>query len=108
MSLVAENIYDGRNNISLVTFKEDGTPIDFSGATRFLLTLGATIIDTAIDAGSITTTVNQGQLRFDLGGLSIPAGSEFATLVVFDPAHTDGQVIVCASDKKLSFESKVC
>lgn len=104
-----EEIFPSRDNVSLVLFKQGGTAIDFSVATRFLMTLGTDTVDTAIDATAITITATTGELQFDLGTLGLTStGKQFATLVVFDPAHTNGQVIACEADENLSFTMKEC
>lgn len=105
----AESIFPSRDNLALVLFKQDDVAIDFSAATRFLLTFGSDTIDTAIDPTAIVITVVPGQLQFDLGNLTLAStGLQHATLIVFDSAHPNGQVIACIEDKLLSFTIKEC
>lgn len=113
MISVVEPIFVPYDNVSLVEFthvvQEVEQLIDFSNATRFILTLGVTTIDTDIDTGAIVATANQGELKFDLAQLTLPATlREAATLVAFDPTHPAGQLIVCAADKLLIFEVQSC
>lgn len=110
MATIAEKVYQGRDNISLVLFKDSTTnaAIDFSTATRFVLTLGASVVDTDIDSAAIVTTAVVGELQFDLGNLSLPLGMQYATLTVYDPAHPNGQIIVCAPEQALSFDVVDC
>ena len=105
----SEKIFPNRDNIALVLFKQGGVAIDFSTATRFVMTIGTDVIDTDIDSDAITTTATQGELQFKLGTLSLTfTGKKFATLIVYDPAHTNGQTIACIEDEKLSFEMAEC
>jgi len=103
-----EIVYDTRNNVALVAFKEGATAIDFASATRFILVLGSNIVDTAITATAITATATTGELKFDLGQLSLPVGNYAATLTVFDPVHPQGQVLACSDDKLLIFKVRSC
>lgn len=110
MTTITEKVYQGRDNISLVLFKDSATgiAIDFSTATRYVLTLGVSIVDTDISSTAIVTTAVDGELQFDLGDLSLPLGMQYATLTVYDPAHSNGQVIVCAPEQVLSFDVVSC
>jgi hypothetical protein len=104
-----EEIFPTRDNVSLVLFKQGGVAIDFSLATRFVLSFGTDTIDTAIDAGTITTTATTGELEFDLGQLTLTStGKQYATLIVFDINHQNGQVLACEADENLSFTIKEC
>lgn len=110
MATIEETVYQGRDNVNLVLFTEgdDSTPVDFTAATRFLLNLGSAVVDTDITATSIETTLVAGELKFDLGNLSLPVGFQYADLIVFDPAHPNGQSLSCPSDKVLSFDVVDC
>ncbi|MCK4705142.1 MAG: hypothetical protein KAT90_06660 [Gammaproteobacteria bacterium] len=110
MAEVTEIVYQGRGNVNLVLFKEgvNNTPVDFTASTRFVLTLGSDVVDTDIASGSITTTAVAGELKFDLGLLGLTIGMKYASLVVFDPAHPEGQVLSCPISKNLSFNVVDC
>lgn len=104
-----ESIFPPYDNVAIVLFKLDNKTIDFSMATRFLLIFGTDTVDTAIDPTAITTTLIEGELKFKLGGLVLTsAGLQQATLVVFDSANPNGQLITCNGDNILSFDIKAC
>ena len=109
LSAVQEIVsYVNRDNTSLVTFQQDGTAIDFSTATRFILKLGTTELDTDTDPTLITTTSTIGQLQFDLGDSGVSAQEYMASLIVYDPAHPNGQVLVCSSENKFRVIVRDC
>ncbi len=107
-SVVIEQFYPPYDNVALVVFKEDGAEIDFSSATRFIATFGDLTLDTDVTADSIETTLNQGELKFDLSSLVLVAGQFGVTLVVEDPLHLNGQLITCDNNKNLIFDIKSC
>lgn len=95
-----ETVYKLRDNPNTVTFSEDGVLIDFSAATRMVLSFEGSVVvaDTGVDATLIDWSAGSGVVEFNINGIDIEAGSElFATLVVYDPLHVDGQVIVSGS-----------
>lgn len=69
---------------------------DFGDATRFTLTIDIDgtpmVIDTDDDPGVIADAGN-GELTFDLGALSIPAGKYIGDLRVFNPEYTTGYLL---------------
>ncbi len=108
MTRIIEVVYDNRDNSASILFSLGGTPIDFSAATRFLLTVGAVTVDTDTSPTAITTTATTGELEFLLGQEGLPVGKTNASLIVFDPGHTNGQVLACDSDASLAFSVVEC
>ena len=102
-----ETVYNQRNNPNTVQFlREDGAPLDFSSATRMVLKFKGSIIqaDTDIDASLIDFSTGNGDVIFNINGLGLPDCSVFgASLIVYDPAHVDGQIIVHAKESSLFF-----
>ena len=107
-----EIVYKDRNNPNSVIFKEDGEPIDFNNpvaATRMVLSFkGETVIaDTNVDSSLIdwaSVELETGEVVFNLNGLDITSNKYlFSTLVVYDPAHLDGQILVHIKDGLLKF-----
>ncbi len=119
-----EIVYKGSDNPNTVTFKEDGAAIDFSAATRMTLELSGlgVVADSAVDAALMTWALSfdkQGnpindangdqywEVEFNLNDLDIAPDTYRATVKVYDPLHTDGQVVVhmdeIAMDKSLQF-----
>ncbi len=108
MARIIEVVYDNFDNAVLLLFKLDGDPIDFSAATRFVLMVGTVTVDTDISPGSITTTATTGELEFLLGDQDLPIGRTDVTLVVYDPAHTNGQILTCSEEQALTVDVKEC
>lgn len=105
--MTTEIIYLSHGNIkSLILYRQrytDPAPVpipldEMDTITRMTLTLGTTLIDSdngasdPIQWGSKPGYV-AGEIRLDLGGLTIPPGSyKNAWLVVYDPTITTGNV----------------
>lgn len=112
MSVLVEIVYPGADNVSLVTFKQRSdedetlTAINFTNATRFVLTLGSLVVDDSLEVEISKADAVNGQLQFDLSGQTIPDGEQYATLRVYDPAHTNGQIVVHADDEILMFKAR--
>jgi hypothetical protein len=103
---VIETVYKNRDNPNTVTFKEDGAAIDFSAATRMVLSFkgSAVVADTSVDGSLIDWSQGNGVVEFNINDIGITGGCSYsATLVVYDPAHTDGQVIVHEDSQSLIF-----
>lgn len=109
-AIVKEIVYNTNDNTAIVLFEKPSGPIDFSTATRFLMTDGVNTIDTDIDATAIVATATLGELLFTLGTLSpnLTIGKRAVTIKAFDPVHPNGQVLVCLDDKTLFFNIKAC
>jgi len=106
---MTETVYIDRDNVSTVLFKSNDVAIDFSAATRFLLILDATVIDSNVLPSVITTTLTLGQIQFKLGDVAIPAGTYNVKFIVYDGLHPNGQVILCEEDGQiLTFIVKAC
>ena len=101
-----EYVYKNRNNPNIVQFALDGAAIDFTAVTRMVLSFDESdtiIADTDLDA-SLMTWDASGNVTFNLWTLDLPDGfSSAATLIAYDPAHLDGQVIVHDSQHDLAF-----
>ena len=105
-----ETVYLNRDNPISVEFKEDGSLIDFSAATRMVLSFAGSLVvaDTNSNPALIDWSIGSGVVEFNLNDLAIADGELLhATLVVYDPLHTDGQVLIHYSSKKLILEFKV-
>lgn len=104
-----ERVYLNRDNTNVVSFKEDGASIDFTLVTRYLVKFGDQSVeaDTDVDS-SLVTDLGNGQLEFSFGGLALPEGVYGATVMIFDPAHPNGQVLTCEDDNKLQFQVVDC
>ena len=106
MSINTEYVFAGKNNEFKILIELDNVPIDFTGATRYVLTLTNVendqeiIIDTDINAGAIIGD-EVGVVTFDIGLLvnDTQAGLYNSALCVFDVSHVEGQVMIdyCAS-----------
>lgn len=100
-------VYRGRDNkveTQFLQYSETArkhVPIDFSTTTRMVLTFpGVTpviVFDSAVLPGVITWDA-QGNVTFDITGYALPVGVYRASLVAYDPANTDGLVIVDAAE----------
>lgn len=100
-----ETVYKLRNGINTVNFADEDGPIGFTSATRAVLKFkGSTVTaDTDIDPALIDYSQGSGDVVFSLGGLDIPEGEYAASLIIYDPSHTDGQAIVHADQNQLFF-----
>lgn len=96
-------VYKGRDNVAKTGFAHyaqntrKAEPLDFSSATRMVLVF--TDVSPQILFDSMTTPAvfdwseGAGVVYFDLNDYSIPVGTYDAELVVYDQAHTNGQVV---------------
>lgn len=101
-----ETVYLGHDNPNTVVLNHDGSPIDFSAVTRVVCEFEDSTVeaDTDVDANLIDWSLGNGQLVFRFNDLSIPAGIYLVTLLVFDPAHPDGQVLAHPKGAELRFK----
>jgi hypothetical protein len=91
-----EVVHIDRDNPNTIIVYQDGVVIDFSAATRMVLSLvGSSVVaDTNIDSSLINWSLGDGRIKFNLNGLGVSSNTEhFGTLVVYDPAHSNGQVV---------------
>lgn len=108
MTPIHERVYIGRDNYSDVEFSQGRnrpSPIDLSEVTRMVLTLTPgeitdavpeIVVDSDVDADSIDwETTGAGIVRFSLGDVAGVDNQQYnASLVMYDAAHTDGQVLI--------------
>lgn len=98
---MTEPVYISRDNVASKVFHEDkldgngAQSIDFTAATRMTLELigKSFTVDSDTHAGAIDWSAGNGKVDFKLGALGIAPGKCRARLVVFDPSHTNGQVL---------------
>ena len=104
---IEEYVFVGKNNDFTVLIEVDDVPVDFTTATRFVLTLDdddrekdQIVIDTDIDAGSITGG-SDGKVVVTMGLLVTDdnKGVYTSRLCVYDPLHVEGQIMLdwCAT-----------
>ena len=106
MATTEEYVFNGKNNEFKLLIELDDVPIDFTSATRYILTLTDVenereiIIDTDTNAGAIAGD-DVGIVTFTIGLLvdDTQTGLYDSRLCVFDPLHVEGQVVVdwCAT-----------
>ena len=104
-----EVVYKGRDNPNAVTFKEDDVVIDFSAATRMVLSFkGSDVVaDTDVDSTLIDWSSGAGVVVFNLNDLVVTTSRQLpSTLIVYDPLHTNGQVLAFMDERSLYFKFK--
>lgn len=126
-------IYRGRDNPAIVRFSTFAPstrydiPLDFSAVTRVILTLSTgdtstvdpdqqIVFDSAIVPDSLDWTaqgLKPGEMKFNLAYYDIPIpvsspsdheGGYEASIIVYDAAHPEGQVITGEGPARLSFD----
>lgn len=101
-----EDVFKQRDNKNILSFDDDGTVLDFSTATRMVLKFRGSDIeaDSDVDSSLIDWTIGGGVVEFSIGGLDIPNGSELSSsLIVYDPLHSEGQILVHSDNNELYF-----
>lgn len=92
---IMEIVYNGYDNEIRLKVSElvqgSLSPFDFTGATSVELVLPE--LNRTITNG-IGFSEGNGVLTLALGDASIPTGRWKARIVVFDPLHADGQIVV--------------
>ena len=93
---MSEIVFLAHDNTIDLLLKADGTAQDLSAVTKITATFGSTTI-TSTDkaAGAIKwdqSGYDTGEIRLDLGGESITAGSYYTAIVVYDATNTNGVV----------------
>jgi len=106
MSVLTEIVYKNADNPNIVTFFQDGVPMDFSITSRMVLTFnGAGVsVDSNSNPPRIDWSGGSGEVVFDLGDVAIAKGSYPSTLKVYDGTHPDGQVITHPQGTGLTFK----
>lgn len=107
--MITELVFLGRDNeneLIIETLGADGNtvPADFGGVTRMVLSFAgsAAVVDSDTDNVSINWTAD-GFVSLRLGEFGITPSKYMATLVAYDPAHDDGQVIFHAAEGRVQF-----
>lgn len=104
-----ETIYKNRDNPITIEFRVDGDVIDFSAATRMVLEFedSTTVADTSVDSSLIDWSLGNGEVQFNINMLDYGTSSTLnATLIVYDPTHQNGQILVHADSRDLIFKVK--
>lgn len=101
-----EFVYKNRDNPNIIIISEDGTPIDFTTATRMVLSFDGSpvVADTDINNTLIDWSQGGGIVEFNINDLPISFYRPLpATLTVYDPAHLDGQTLIHSTNRQLYF-----
>lgn len=100
-----ENVYLGHDNVVRIIVSDSGTPLNLAGITRMTLELqgAGVVVDSDETPRLIDWSQGGGVVEFELGDLVIAPGTYDATLVAYDPLHTDGQVICHPAGSRLQF-----
>lgn len=102
--MITEIVYLGRDNINELLIKEDGQPVNWSGATRMVLKFeGSDVVADSMLSNEYINWDDEGKVTLKLGELPITPSKYPATLIVYDEAHDDGQVLFHAKESKVVF-----
>jgi hypothetical protein len=103
--VITEPIYLGRDNTNVLTFTNaDGTPLDFSGVLRMVLSFeGSPVKADSLLSNEFINWDSEGHVTFKLGALPIVPSKYSATLVAYDLDHDDGQVLFHAREGRVFF-----
>ena len=109
--MIIEKVYNNRNNANSLIISEsllscdEVIAVDFTSTTRMVLKFEGTAIeaDTDIDPTIIDYSQGNGVVNFNIGLLGVPAGSYYASLIEYDPARQNGQVLFHAQAKTVQF-----
>lgn len=85
-------MFNGYDNVASIIIRENGKEIDLTPVNRVVLKLGQITVDSSTNPDAIHWSGNR--LNFALGGIGVPAGDHDATVVIYDPSHDDGQVVI--------------
>lgn len=99
-----EVVYRGHDNVVQLTLSAyDATtdrivPLDFSAVTRMVLVFPTTVpviaFDSAVTAGVIEWDGAPGVVTLNIQAYALPVGVYPTQLIAYDPAHTNGLVLV--------------
>lgn len=94
---ITETVYLGRDNRCELEISRNDTLIPWAGVTRMLLTLehGATavVVDSDVQPDALSWQT-PGKLMLKLGSVGLTPARYAARLIVFDPTHPNGQVLI--------------
>ena len=94
--MITITIYKGRDNTNDLEMRADGQPVNITGTTRMILTIGDTVIDSQKYASAFDWTTNgaNGQLTLDLARLqeilAMRSATYLAMLDFYDATYTNG------------------
>ena len=93
---MSEIVFLAHNNTIDLLLKAGGTAQNLSSVTKITATFGTTTITSTDHAAGVIKWDNAGydtgEIRLDLGGETIAAGSYYTAIVVYDAINTDGIV----------------
>ena len=89
--LIEEVVYTGRDNSISLKLSSDDVVINHTAITRCQLRIGSTLIDSNVSPSWFDLT-QADRLILKLGASSLIAGRYTATLIIFDPGHSNGLV----------------
>lgn len=96
-------VYRGRDNVVATKVEvytgKKYTPMDFTDVDRVVLILCVDetdqyVFDTQTTPGVVDWSQGGGHLEFDITKYAMPSGIYDARVVVYDPEHTSGQVLI--------------
>lgn len=109
---VAQTVFLGHDNPVRATFlqyddaKRRDVALDFSQVTRMVLSFSdldtPMVFDTGLEPAVMTWT-STGIVTFNLSQYAVPEGIYKAELVVYDPDHVNGQVLISLGVQKDQF-----
>lgn len=92
--MITEVCYNGRSNAIDLLLQDDSSGTlaasDLSAVSRFLLIVGSTTLDSAVNPAYFDASAGGGVLSLKLGGAGLATGRYTATLVLYDATNTDG------------------
>jgi hypothetical protein len=90
--MVYEIVHLTHDNSIDLKLLADSVAVDLTNTTRMTLTFDTTIIDSDLHADVFDWSNGAGELYLTLGAQTIPAGTYYSELVVYDSANTNGIV----------------
>lgn len=106
--MTTEIVLLGTDDANSIQVLHNGEALSFASVTRMVLSFVGldTVADSDVDASLIDWSAGNGVVTFDLNGLDIDPDyrRRSASLTVYDPDHTNGQVIIRASSLELGFK----
>ena len=94
---ITEIVYFVGDNCAELEVSRDGVLLPLDGVTRMVLTLENGSGDAVIDSDAQPAALSwqsPGKLKFKLGGVGLAPGTYAARLIVYDPTHPNGQVLI--------------
>jgi len=94
---ITEIVYLGRDNRSELEISRNDAPLPWAGVTRMVLTLKNSETEVVVDSTLLPDALSwqtPGKLIVKLGSVAMAPASYAARLIVFDPTHPNGQVLI--------------